>query len=289
MEDPAGFFVSILVDSANTVYRLFCTESDYTQGITATGTPTIEMVYNSSHRLATSTNGQDQNWAFVPLFNKTIQWTVDLSTIPCGLNATFYSCNLKQGQSYADACATNPSATEFDFMEANQSAWHTTLHLQNNDCGSAPPIGIGGTISDSKYLFKNADGTTTNTYGLGIQYTINTQFPFTAAITQTVDSNGVLQKVQLTLAQSQSQLNGIGNGGQITAQWDETNEEYPGWLAAFGNEINTTSTTNGNVLFWSLWTGGLDWLESPPCPCGASAPTSDQDNYVISDMQIFSA
>jgi hypothetical protein len=283
--DPTGFFVSLLLDSLPTTFRLFCTESDYTQGIVADGTNLVSIEYNQSHRLATSTNGQNTSWAFVPLFNKTIEWTVDLSNIPCGLNATYYSTNLTVGQQYADACATNPGATEFDFMEANQSAWHTTLHLKNNDCGSAPPIGYGGTITDPKYLFTDsATGSQQNTYGPGTQYSVNTLFPFTASITQTIVS-GNLTTLTLTLTQTI-----VSNGTstkRITAKFDATNEEYPGWLTAFGQEINDTSSTNGNVIFWSLWTGGLDWLESPPCPYGSSANTDPSYIYTLTDMQFF--
>lgn len=282
--DPTGFYVSVILNSFSTTFRLYCTESDYAQGIVADGGNQMTLAYNQSHRLATSSDGQDKDWAFVPLFNKTIQWTVDLSTVPCGLNATFYSTNLQQGQAYADACATNPGATEFDFMEANQYAWHSTLHLKSNDCGQAPPIGYGGTINNPKYLFTDTSTTSqTNTYGPGTQFSINTLLPFTATITQTVDSStGNLTVVNVALTQTGAS----GTTRKITAQWDVTNEEYPGWLTQFGQQINDTSSTNGNVLFWSLWTGGLDWLESPPCPVGASASTDTSYVYSISDISI---
>jgi hypothetical protein len=279
-DPPTGFYVLLNINASSEIYRLYCTESDFTQGIIAIGTNLISIAYNQSHRLATSSNGTDTNWAFVPLFSKIIEFDVDVSKIPCGLNATFYSTNLKIGSQYLDACATSPGATEFDFMEANKYAWHTTLHLKNNDCGSAPPIGFGGTINNSAYLF--TDTTTisqTFTYGPGTQYSINTEYPFHVNITQTIDS-GNLTSVILTLSQT---LNNITKS--IRAQLDNTNEEYPGWLTEFGQEINTTSATQGNVLFWSLWTGGLDWLESPPCPQGVSPPVDPSNIYTISNMQ----
>lgn len=275
--DPTGFYVSIDIGGVAQTYRLYCTESDYATGITATGKNLITLQYNQSHRLATSSNGQDTQWAFVPLFNKTIEWTVDLSTVPCGLNATFYSGKETIGSAYADACATNPSATEFDLMEANQSSWHTTLHLKDNDCGSAPPIGFGGTINDPKYLFKNPDGSVDNTYGYGSDYTINTEKPFTAKIEQKVNDENVLESLTLTLTQGDK---------SIEAGFDSSNEEYPGWLQKFGEELNDVTEETGNVLFWSLWTGGLDWLESPPCPNGSSAATDPGFSYTISDMSI---
>lgn len=275
--DPTGFFVKIIVNNSNVLYRLYCTESDYAQGIIANGTDTIIIKYDQSHRLATSSNGTDKNWAFVPLFNTTLEWTVDLSTIPCGLNATFYSAKEQVGNTYADACATNPSETEFDFMEANRESWHTTLHCKENDCGQAPPIGYGGTISDPRYMFQDAKGSVKNTYGAGTQYTINTLMPFQAKLIQTVNDQKQLIAVKLTLTQ---------NGQSIFAKIDSSNEEYPGKLQAFGEELDNTTLTYGNTFYWSLWTGGLDWLEAPPCPQGASAPTSDTDQYKISAITV---
>lgn len=277
--DPAGFFVTIVVNNNNVLYRLYCTESDYAQGIIANGSDTIIIKYDQPHRLATSTDGKDRDWAFVPLFNTTLEWTVDLSTIPCGLNATFYSAKERVGSQYADACATNPPDTEFDFMEANRDSWHTTLHLKINDCGQAPPIGYGGTISNPEYMFKDAKGSVENTYGPGDQYTINTLLPFQAKIVQTVNAQQQLTSVELTLTQ---------NTQSVSVTLDSSNEEYKGWLQEFGNEINNTTADYGNVFYWSLWTGGLDWLESPPCPAGASSPTTDADQYKISNIQVTS-
>jgi hypothetical protein len=237
------------------------------------------MKYDQSHRLATSTDGKDRDWAFVHLFNTTLEWTVDLSTIPCGLNATFYSAKQSVGSQYVDACATNPSETEFDFMEANRDSWHTTLHLKVNDCGQAPPIGYGGTISKPEYLFKDTNGSTQNTYGAGDEFTINTLLPFQAKIVQTVNEQQQLVSVALSLTQ---------NTRGVSVKLDSSNEEYPGWLQKFGEEINDTASDYGNVFYWSLWTGGLDWLESPPCPQGASTPTSDTDQYKISNIQVTS-
>ena len=286
--EPQGFYVDLFIDDVRKTYRLFCTESDYTTGVIATGNNSIQLQYNQSHRLATSSNGQDTQWAFVPLFQKTIEWTVDLSKCPCGLTATFYSGKETINSEYADACATNPPATEFDFMEANRSSWHTTLHLQDNDCGSAPTIGYGGTINElspselEKYAFKNEDGSTDNTYGYGTEFTINTMNPFHAKIEQTVkteDGKEVLESINLTLTQGEK---------RVKAGFDSSNEEFPGKLKKFGEELKDVSETTGNALFWSLWTGGLDWLESPPCEAGSTVDPSEPPEYTfkISDMYL---
>ena len=290
--EPQGFYVNIEIDGVAQTYRLFCTESDYTPGVVATGDTSITLIYNSvtgtGNRLATSSNGQDRNWAFLPVFNKTLEWTIDFSNQPCGLNNSFYSAIQTIGSDYGDGCITNPPAAEFDFMEGNRSVWHTTLHLKDNDCGTAPSIGYGGTINQlppseiPKYAFKNEDGTTDNTYGYGSEFTINTEYPFQAKIEQNVNSENVLESITLTLSQGDK---------KVTAGFDSSNEEFPGKLKKFGEELNDVSDTTGNVIFWSLWgkaqTGAdLDWLETPPCEPGSTVEPSPDIYFVFSDFCI---
>jgi len=257
----------ITCDDSPQSYRLFCVEGDHAKGVTFDNenrSMTLNYGVGGSLRLSTSPSGTSGNWTYFSLLGKTLSWNVDLSNVPCGLNATFYSVHLAQGMGYRDACATFPTTTELDFMEANQHAWHTTLHRSSGDCGSAPPVGIGGTISDPRYLFYDVSGQQTNTsllYGPGSTYTINTLVPFQATMNFIQDDHHILQSVVITLHQA---------GNTIGQRWDADNEEYKGWLAALGKEMGVVDESQGNVLVWSLWTGGLNWLESPPCPRGCS-------------------
>jgi len=277
-----GFYLEVNQDSVPTTYRLFCAEGDQARGVTMTENNTVMNLnygVGGSLRLSTSPSGTSGNWSYFPVLGKTISWTVDLSNVPCGLNATFYSVVLEQGWGYRDACATFPSTTELDFMEANRYSWHTTLHRGKNDCGSAPPIGIGGTVSnasDPRYLFHDLVGQApANTlYGPGENYQINTLLPFQASISFHTESE-VLVAVALVLSQG---------GHAIGQSFTETNEEYKGWLAGLGKEIVT-----GNVGVWSLWTGNLNWLESPPCGKGSSPKcTNTSCQYTMSNFCISS-
>ena len=150
----SGFYVTITTDDIPSSYRLFCVESDNSKGVTIEDSSmNINYGIGGSLRLSTSSTGKEGDWTYFDLLGKTLSWNVDLSNVPCGLNATFYSVYSKHGEGYRDACATYPSTTELDFMEANLYCWHTTLHRAHNDCGSAPPIGLGGTIQNSRYQF----------------------------------------------------------------------------------------------------------------------------------------
>lgn len=273
--------LSLTVDGSLEAYRLFCVEGDQARGVDLSGTRmTLNYGVGGSLRLSTSPSGASGDWSYFSFLGKTLSWTVDLSNVPCGLNATFYSVHLSQGQGYHDACSTFFTTTELDFMEANQYAWHTTLHRASHDCGSAPPIGYGGTISDPRYLFKDLGGSTTTPthllYGPGTAYTINTLLPFQASLSFEVNAQEELETVALTLSQGDHAI------GQ---QYDAHNEEYKGWLAALGKEM-VSQKTQGNVLVWSLWTGGLNWLESPPCPGTSPHCTSTSCQYTISDISL---
>jgi len=275
------FSLEISEDGQEKDYRLFCEESDYAKGVvTDKASMTLNYGVGNSLRLSTSPSGTSGDWSYFSLLGKTLSWDVDLSNVPCGLNATFYSVYLSQGMGYRDACATFFSATELDFMEANRYAWHTTMHCAPNDCGGAPPMGFGGTISDPRYLFHDLSGQQTDpkrVYGPGEEYTINTLMPFHASITFGLDGTGNLSTTSVKLTQGS---NAIGQ------QYDASNEQYKGWLAKLGQQM-TCDTGKGNVLVWSLWTGGLNWLESPPCGNGSNPKcTATSCQYTLSNISI---
>jgi hypothetical protein len=276
----------ITLDETPQEFRLFCAEGDNARGVHLAGSSmNLNYGVGGSLRLSTSPSGKSGDWTYFHLLGKSLAWTVDLSNVPCGMNATFYSVLLSQGNGYRDACATFPSTTEMDFMEANQYAWHTTLHRKSGDCGSAPPVGVGGTISDSRYLFYDFSGHQTQSsllYGPGTTYTINTLLPFQAKMDFILNSNnsstGDLVSVVITLSQ---------DGNTIGQQFHVGNEEYKGWLAAIGKEIGVVDDSQGNVLVWSLWTGNLNWLESPPCGRGASPRCTDTScQFTISEISL---
>ena len=277
----SGFYLTMSSNNIPSEYRLFCAESDYAKGVTIDqSSMNLNYGVGGSLRLSTSPSGKEGDWSYFNVFNTRLSWKVDLSNVPCGLNATFYSVFLHQGQSYKDACATWPSTTELDFMEANRYCWHSTFHRGSNDCGSAPPVGYGGTISSSKYQFYDLLGDQQDVhllYGPGPQYSINTLEVFSASI-EFKGPDGVLTAITVTLEQGDHQI------GQVL---DFENEEYKGWLEGLGKEINAVTPTSGNVLVWSVWTGGLNWLESPPCGYNSRASCDSQScQYTISEIDL---
>lgn len=286
MSFSEGFHVNISKNGEEQDYRLFCQEGDQNKGVTFENNNQKMMInygVGGSLRLSTSPTGKSGNWSFFDLFGNTLSFEVDLSNVPCGLNATFYSIVLEDGQKYRDACATFPSTTELDFMEANRYVWHSTFHRQKNDCGSAPPLGYGGTIRDPKYLFHDLSGTVTDSsklYGPGTDFVINTLLPFQVSISfikEIKEENEILVAISVVLSQQHC------IGQSIT----EENEEYKGWLKELGEEIKMKKTNAGNVMVWSLWTGGLNWLESPPCPSGSSPKcTTTSCQYAVSNISI---
>jgi len=278
----SGFYLEILKNNIPASYRLFCVESDYAKGV-STNADSMNLNYGvgGSLRLSTSPTGTEGNYYYFDLLGNKLSWNVDLSNVPCGLNATFYSVYLHNGDKYKDACATWTSTTELDFMEANQYCWHSTFHRASGDCGGAPPIGYGGTISDPRYLFKDLSGVQKDVkllYGPGTQYVINTAEVFSASV-QFNSTSQELTSIEVVLEQ---------DGNQIGQTLDSTNEQYKGWLAALGKEMMNTATS-GNVFVWSVWTGGLNWLESPPCGYNSFAKCNATScQYTVSETNITS-
>lgn len=269
---PTGFTLDIVENNVTSNYPLYCYESDYTQGVTTTGN-TLTMNYTKSGNLQlnvckTKCTSGSCDWQFFDILGQNITFNVNLSQIPCNYNLTFYSVTLQSNRPYCDA---QSGCTEVDFMEANAYAWHTTIHTKTDPSGT--PIGYGGTVTQytPNLQFTNSSGTDPNKlYGPGLF--IDTTKEFQASISFQVDNNNILTQIKTVLTQGTNQI-------FQTYPYDQR------YFEDISKQLQSTSTT-GNVFIMSLWTGGLAWLQSPPCASQQYKPTSSEVLGIISDIQI---
>jgi len=251
------FYVQITTDGKTEKVMFMNTCSNYDTTIDTFGSTIL--FHSLQCRLQSvdkSCTGDACSWKYYDLLNKVITFTVFIGNVPCGYNVALYTSTIPSQQKYCDA---QDGCTEIDFMECNAFGWHTTLHKATGDRDGAP-IGVGGTIDQyqqTKQRFVDYHGTaTTDVYGYGDPYLINTQKPFDVSFSMYAPS-GVITRVEVILEQGSNKI------GQIYT------EPYDGYYQDLSKEL----ATKQNVLIASAWTGGMDWLDSPPCPQTTSLTT----------------
>jgi len=136
------------------------------------------------------------------LLGKTMRYTVDLTGAGCGCNAAFYLTSMRQNTQPSECsdyyCDANnvcgESCAEIDIMEANQFAWHSTLHTATDHSGVGGGFG-GGDSWNGPRDWGSAE------YGPGASC-VDTAAPFDVAVSFPVDSQGALAAMEVTLSQS---------------------------------------------------------------------------------------
>jgi len=139
------------------------------------------------------------------LLGKTMRFTTDLSGLGCGCNAAFYLTSMTQNEHPSECkdyyCDANnvcgESCAEIDIMEANQHAWHSTLHAQWDHSGLGKGIGGGGAG------WSGPRDWTTAQYGPGAQC-IDTTKPFEVAVSFPASAACELEAMTVTLSQAGS-------------------------------------------------------------------------------------
>ena len=125
-----------------------------------------------------------------------------MSGLECGCNAAFYLVSMRQNEQpgncnndyYCDANSVcGVKCAELDIQEANQHAWHTTLHTADDPDGKAAGYG-GGSGWEGPRDF------TSRQYSPGGEC-IDTTMPFQVSASFPTGEDGALAAVEVTLSQ----------------------------------------------------------------------------------------
>nr|BAF57462.1 putative glycosyl hydrolase family7 [uncultured symbiotic protist of Cryptocercus punctulatus] len=238
------------------------------QGVTVSG-DTVKQ------RLVTNYNGKkivgsrlyllasdEQNYELFNFVNKEIAYDIDISQIPCGVNAAFYTVEMPKnggttgaaaGGGYCDGnYVDGEGCFEMDIQEANNKAMVYTMHTCQNtgvQASNGQCDGNGCGINTYRDNDKQFWGTTVNT---AQKMTVVTQFLGSGtAVTQI--KRLYVQNGKVIQSPGSITDSGCGNSGWHT-------------LAHLGE-----SFTKGHVLVFSLWdSNGMSWLDSGNNgPCGS--------------------
>lgn len=152
--------------------------------------------------LAESCSQGPYNWTSylsLKLLGRTFKYVVDLAGAECGCNVAVYFSAMNQkkqvgtcGDYYCDSNQVCGSAcSEVDIQEANQHAWHSTLHTW--DDGENQGCGLGGnTVPGCSW--------TPSDYGVGGRC-VDTARPFNVAASFPVNSMRLLKGIHVKLSQ----------------------------------------------------------------------------------------
>lgn len=163
------------------------------------GSDALHVHIHAGRDLATESPGLGpDNFYGVNLLGGSISYDVDLSAAGCSCNAALYLISMPgkdQGGSpsggdggdyYCDANKVNGQwCPEFDIMEANQFAWHSTPHK----CDSPTDKGHYWNCDRGGSCFQKASDKLRGIYGPGGNHEINTQKEFHVKFTWDHDAN----------------------------------------------------------------------------------------------------
>jgi len=135
------------------------------------------------------------------LLGRTLRYTVNLSGVGCGCNAALHLVPMRQNAAisgcsdhYCDANrACGEACAELDVQEANQFAWHSTLHTATDHTGAGGGYGGGATWDGPRNWDRSQ-------YGPGADC-IDTRAPFQVAASFPATVRGALRAVHVHLAQ----------------------------------------------------------------------------------------
>lgn len=240
-------------------------------GITVNG-DTVSVRFKTGNRVGSRSyllDDAQKSYVIFKLVNAELSLDIDLSEIPCGMNAAIYTAELpadgiaptheagaKYGGGYCDANYVGGlGCAEFDIVEANKASIVYTSHGCVPDTGLAPK---GNISCDMSGTAANPYWSDKKFYGPGHQFAVDTLHKFTIVTQFKGNERGELQSIDRIFIQ---------NGKQIPQP----------------NNIKTTldqvsaSFNVGHVLIFTIWAsdGDMSWLDAGDNgPCDASQETS---------------
>lgn len=219
------------------------------------------------------------------LLGKKMRFTVDLSGAGCGCNAALYLVSMRQNTQPSDChdyyCDANSvcgvPCAEIDIMEANQFAWHSTLHTAHDHNGATSGYG-GGDGFDGPRDWVGSD------YAPGGRC-IDTKKPFQVAVSFPRGNDGSLLAMEVELSQKDRSC-------PLKARV----ADYSG-MRQLGEALFAGMTPV--VSYWSsdkmLWMDGKGSDNRGPCirdsaaACGPSVRFNDFSVEGISEREVFPA
>ncbi|CAL1137860.1 unnamed protein product [Cladocopium goreaui] len=196
-------------------------------------------------------NFQQAEYMKVNWMGKRLSYTVDLSQVNCGCNAALYLVSMGYSEKvggcsdyYCDAMSVcDVQCAEIDLMEANNRAWHTTLHdgIKPWD----PKVGCGGagyTVAGKQWL--GPRDWSPEQYGPGAKC-IDTYQPFEASLDFLVDEDHwKMKSINVFLTQGRCRLHA-------------STEQFADIFPTLTKRLN-----EGMTLVISYWQDpGMTWLD----------------------------
>jgi hypothetical protein len=204
-------------------------------------------------------NADDKNYELFTFVGKEFTYTVDMSEIPCGVNAALYTVEMPKagkspggveyGYGYCDAnCVDGGCCPEFDIQEASSKATVYTSHTCERADGGCDSSGCGYTpYRDS------------NDHAFWGQ-TINVNQPVTI-VTQFIGSGSALTEVRRLYVQN----------GKVTKAAQSLSDSFCRYSASDSKRFANmgASFARGHVVVFSLWdSNGMSWMDggnAGPC------------------------
>jgi hypothetical protein len=213
----------------------------------------------------------DKSYEMFTLVGKEFTYTVDLSEIPCGVNAALYTVEMPKGgkapgyveygYGYCDAnCVDGGCCPEFDIQEASSKGMVFTSHTCERSNGGCDSGGCGyNPYRDSKdHAFWGT--------------TIDVKKPVTV-VTQFLGAGGGLTEVKRLYVQGGKVIKAAQSLTDAFCHYGPTDSHR---LANMG-----ASFARGHVIVFSLWdSNGMGWMDG-----GNAGPCTSYDTGTIEKTQ----
>jgi len=216
-----------------------------------------------------------RQYSALQLLGKTMSYSVDLSAASCGCNAALYLTSLHQNADtstcddyYCDAnkvCGVN--CAEIDLMEANNRAFYSTFHVQDDGGG------MGGGYGSARRDWNST------VYGPGARC-IDTRYAFKVAVSFPVNAKGKLRAMEVTLSQQ-------GKPCHLPVRVANYNP-----FGRDGMQELSDALVAGMTPIVSYWGAGetMMWLDGPggdgQGPCNKDTPQRCGDSVRFFDFAI---